>query len=167
MSESIIIRGYREEDLVACRALWRELTEWHREIYEDSKIGGDQPGLYFDKHLAAVSANRLWIAEHNSQVIGLVGLENRDEELFMEPLVVASNHRGKGVGSQLLEKAKFEAKKQGAKSLSVRPVARNQRVIRFLFEQGFQTLGHLQLFIDFAHSEWKKGPKLYGCNFKF
>lgn len=167
MSESIIIRGYREEDLVACRALWQELTEWHREIYEDPKIGGDQPGLHFDKHLAAVGANRLWVAEHKSQVIGLVGLETRDEELFIEPLVVAFDYRGSGIGSQLLEKAKLEATQQGAKSLSVRPVARNQRVIQFLFKQGFQTLGHIQLFIDFARSKWKKGPKLYGCNFKF
>ena len=167
MIESIKIRRYRETDLVACRALWQELTEWHREIYEDSNIGGDQPGLYFDKHLAAVGANRLWVAEHKSQVIGLVGLETQDEELFVEPLVVASTHRGKGVGSQLLEKAIAEAKQQDAKSLSVRPVARNQRVIQFLFKQGFQTLGHIQLFIDFTHSRWKKGPKLYGCNFKF
>ncbi|MFX0079626.1 MAG: GNAT family N-acetyltransferase [Candidatus Hermodarchaeota archaeon] len=167
MRKSIIIRGYQENDLAACRALWRELTEWHREIYEDSKIGGDQPGLYFDKHLATVGANRLWVAEHKSQVIGLVGLETRDEELFVEPLVVASDYRGKGVGSQLLEKAKLEAKQQGAKSLSVRPVARNQRVIQFLFKQGFQTLGHIQLFIDLTHSKWKKGPNLFGCNFKF
>ena len=153
--------------MVACRALWRELTEWHREIYEDSKIGGDQPGLYFDKHLVAVGVNHLWVAEHKSQVIGLVGLEARDEELFIEPLVVASDHRGKGVGSRLLEKAKFEAKQQGAKSLSARPVARHQRVIQFLFKQGFQNLGHIQLFIDFTDSQWKKGPKLYGYNFKF
>ena len=167
MSESIRIRGYRDSDLVACRGLWRELTEWHRKIYEDPTIGGEQPGLYFDKHLTAVGANRLWVAEHQSQVIGLVGIETRDEELFIEPLVVASAHRGKSVGSQLLEKAKLEAKQQGAKSLSVRPVARNQRVIQFLFKQGFQTLGHIQLFIDFTQSEWKKGPKLYSCNFKF
>jgi GNAT superfamily N-acetyltransferase len=166
MSKSITIRRYQEEDLEACRVLWRELTELHRQIYEDSTIGGDQPELFFDKHLNAVGTDRLWIAELDSMVIGLVGLETRDEELFVEPLVVAMDHRGKGVGSQLLEKAVFEAKQQGAKSLSVRPVARNQQVIQFLFKQGFQTLGHLQLFIDFTHSEWKKGPKLYGCNFK-
>jgi GNAT superfamily N-acetyltransferase len=157
MSEYITIRKYRDNDRVACRALWRELTEWHREIYEDSKIGGEQPGLYFDKHLAAVGVNCLWVAELKSQVIGLVGLETRDEELFIEPLVVTSDHRGKGIGSQLLEKAVIEAKQQGAKSLSVRPVARNQRVIKFLFKQGFQTLGHIQLFIDFTSSTWKKG----------
>ena len=167
MSKSFLIRRYQEHDLVACRALWRELTEWHREIYHDSTIGGDQPGLYFDKHLAAVGAERLWVAELKSKVIGLVGLETRDEELFIEPLVVASDYRGKGIGSQLLERAKLEAKQQGAKSLSVRPVARNQRVIQFLFKQGFQTLGHIQLFIDFTRSTWKRGPKLYGCNFKF
>ncbi|MHA2427017.1 MAG: N-acetyltransferase family protein [Candidatus Hermodarchaeia archaeon] len=166
MSEYITIRKYRDNDRVACRALWRELTEWHREIYEDSKIGGEQPGLYFDKHLAAVGVNCLWVAELKSQVIGLVGLETRDEELFIEPLVVTSDHRGKGIGSQLLEKAVIEAKQQGAKSLSVRPVARNQRVIKFLFKQGFQTLGHIQLFIDFTSSTWKKGPKLFSCNFK-
>ncbi len=167
MSELIKIRKYRDHDLVACRALWLELTEWHREIYEDPKIGGDQPGLYFDKHLATVGTNRLWVAKYESKVVGLVGLETRDDELFVEPLVVAADYRGKGIGSQLLKKVTLEAKHQGSKSLSVRPVARNQRVIQFLFKQGFQTLGHIQLFIDFTHSEWKKGPELYGCNFKF
>lgn len=166
MSQSIKIRSYHAKDLEACRTLWKELTEWHREIYHDSSIGGDQPGFFFDKHLATVGAEQLWVAERDSSVIGLVGLESRDNELFVEPLVVASDHRGNGFGSKLLEKAIFEAKQQGAKSLSVRPVARNHRVIQFLFKQGFQTLGHIQLFIDFTSSTWKKGPELYSCNFK-
>jgi hypothetical protein len=48
----VVVRNYREEDREYCRSLWRELTEWHREIYQDSRIGGEHPEEYFDKYLA-------------------------------------------------------------------------------------------------------------------
>jgi hypothetical protein len=59
----VAIRPYRPTDLEACRALWVELVQRHREIYQDPSIGGDDPGLYFDRHLAQVGAERIWVAE--------------------------------------------------------------------------------------------------------
>jgi hypothetical protein len=35
------IRKYKTEDYLPCRALWRELTEWHRHIYDAPQIGRD------------------------------------------------------------------------------------------------------------------------------
>jgi len=43
MALSFMIRKYQPDDREQCRALWRELTEWHREIYEDTTIGGEHP----------------------------------------------------------------------------------------------------------------------------
>ena len=40
-STSVIIRNYvRETDLEECRALMRELTAWHHEMYQRPTLGG-------------------------------------------------------------------------------------------------------------------------------
>jgi hypothetical protein len=41
------IREYRPEDLHACRDLYAQLVEHHREIYDDPTIGGEDPGAGF------------------------------------------------------------------------------------------------------------------------
>jgi hypothetical protein len=66
VSEQFKIRKYQPEDLEQCRDLWRELVEWHREIYQDPTIGGTHPEEYFNKHLAEVGSDQLWVAVHNS-----------------------------------------------------------------------------------------------------
>jgi hypothetical protein len=70
----VVIRTYTSADLEACRALWVELTEHHRQLYDDPTIGGEQPGLAFDAHLARVGPDRIWVAEAHGTVYGLVGL---------------------------------------------------------------------------------------------
>jgi len=97
------IRGYEARDRESCRALWTELTQWHRDLYEDQSIGGDDPGNAFDEHLERVGAERIWVAEEHEAVLGFVGLivEGRRGEL--EPLVVAAGARGRGIGRALAE----------------------------------------------------------------
>src|SRR4029453_18386226 len=59
------VRGYEPGDLEWCRGLWVELTQWHRDIFDSPGIGGDNPGLAFDEHLAKVGAENIWVAEDN------------------------------------------------------------------------------------------------------
>lgn len=165
---SISIRGYSESDREQCRALWLELTEWHREIYGEPTIGGEHPEDYFDKHLAKVGPENLWIAVHDVKVVGLVGLMTSIyDEFEIEPLIVSKAYRGKGIGTNLVETVIAEARRRGLRSLNVSPVARNVNTIQFLYKLGFKNLGHIQLFIDFTDHKWKDGPTLFGCKFKF
>jgi GNAT superfamily N-acetyltransferase len=164
---SLIIRNYREDDREQCRSLWRELTEWHREIYQDQTIGGEHPEDYFDKHLAKVGPERLWVAVHDSRVVGLVGLIVEGNEAEIEPVIVCKAYRGKGVGKQLIETVISEARKIGVRLLNVRPVARNMETIKFLYQQGFKNLGYVELFMDFSGNVWKQGLEIFGCNFNF
>ena len=46
-----VVRAYESRDLDACRGLWEELTQWHRDLYQNPGIGGDDPGRFFDRHL--------------------------------------------------------------------------------------------------------------------
>ena len=70
----VTVRQYDPSDLEPCRELWVELTQHHRHIYEDPSIGGGSPGSHFDKHLARVGPDQLWLAERYDRVVGLVGL---------------------------------------------------------------------------------------------
>lgn len=161
------VRKFREADREQCRSLWRELTEWHRKIYQDPKIGGEHPEEYFDKHLAKVGPENLWVAKIGSDIIGLAGLIIEGNEAEIEPLIVSKAYRGKGVGKKLLETVISEARKIGVRLLCIKPVARNVKTIRLLYEQGFKTLGEIELFMDFSSYNWKRGPKLFGCKFNY
>jgi GNAT superfamily N-acetyltransferase len=165
LEESLIIRNYEPQDLQDCRGLWRELADWRREIYQDTTIGGEQPGKYFDKHLAAIGPKQIWVAVRDSRVVGLVGLMLKEDEAEVEPFIVSKTYRGKGIGGRLINKAVTEARARGLRTLSVKPVARNIKSIRFLHKQGFTKIGFIELFMDFSERSWKSGPEMFGCDF--
>ena len=167
MAASFAVREYTSEDREQCRALWKELTEWHREIYDDSSIGGEHPEDYFDKHLGKAGADNLWVAVQGSKVVGLVGLIAADYDTEIEPLIVSRAYRGKGIGKQLTNRVVDEARKRGLSTLEIKPVGRNVRALRFLYEQGFINLGGIELFIDLTGRTWKPGPTIFGCDFNY
>lgn len=167
MALSFTVRKYQDEDREQCRALWRELTEWHRKIYEDPNIGGEHPEDYFDRHLAKVGPEQLWVAIYDSKVVGLVGLILRGEETEIEPLIVGEAHRQRGIGTKLIETVVSDARKKGLKYLNIAPVARNVETIKFLHKRGFRNLGYINLFIDFTNHTWKTAPEIFGCEFNY
>ena len=164
---SFTIRQYNSQDREQCRSLWKELTEWHREIYEAPTIGGQRPEDYFDKHLNKVGSDNLWVAADDSGIVGLTGLIPSEREAEIEPLIVSKAYRRKGIGKQLITHVIDEARKRGIRNLNIKPVARNQETIRFLYKQGFKTLGFIELFIDLSGHTWKSGPRIFGCDFSY
>jgi len=167
MIVNVKIRNYQEGNREACRSLWRELTEWHREIYQDPSIGGEHPEDYFDKHLAKVGSECIWVALYGSNVIGFVGLIVEGNEAEIEPIIVRKSYRDKGIGTQLIETVVAEARKRGVRYLDVKPVARNVKTMKFLYKQGFRNVGHIDLFMDFGNHTWKSGLNIHGCEFSY
>jgi len=167
---SATIRSYAPADLEPCQALWAELTQHHRDIYEDPSIGGEAPGLYFDRHLARVGADHIWVAECEGKLIGLVGLIVEDQEAEVEPIVVAPGYRHHGIGKALLNAMVLEAEKLGVRFLNVRPVARNAEAIAFFNTAGFRLLGRVELCLELRPSPpgaWKSSLELLGCSFEY
>jgi len=169
-----IVRHYDPSDLEACRALWVELTQRHREIYNDPSIGGEAPGLFFDKHLARVGPEHIWVAECDGKVIALAGLILNewaaDREAEVEPMVVAGSHRGQGIGRLLLDCLVEEVRKTGVRYLSIKPVARNLEAISFYYELGFRKIGEIEMFMELDPSvpgTWKSGLELFGHTFEY
>lgn len=96
VKSEVVVRGYVEADYGACRSLWAELTEYHRGIYGDPSIGGDDPGAGFDEYLTTPERVGSWVAESDSEVVGLTGLLDRGTSGEAEPIVVAEALRNLG-----------------------------------------------------------------------
>ena len=161
------IRPYRDADLAACRALWRELTQHHRDLYDDQTIGGEDPGAYFDTYRSDPKLLGSWVAEEGGEIVGLTGLLRDEKGFEIEPVVVRVGRRDRGIGRQLIERMLDEARERGATSVSIRPVARNAPAIRRFHGAGFRTLGHVEMFVtlDDRERDWKPGIDLHGLEF--
>lgn len=164
---AIEIREYTPDDYDACRSLWAELTQHHRDIYDAPTIGGDDPGGGFDEYLANGKRAISWVATVNGSVAGLTGLLIEASESEIEPVVVTKGYRSKGVGAQLVQTAIDESRARGLVSVSVRPVARNSDALQFFHAAGFNTLGHVELYMPLSDGErtWVSGVKLAGRDF--
>ena len=161
------IRTYESRDLEACRALWVELTDWHRRLYDDPALGGDDPGRIFDEHLERIGREHVWIADEDGRIVGLAGLIVRGRHGELEPIVVAEPARGRGFGRALAEAVRAAAVAEGLTRLTVRPAARNADAVRFFHALGFDVLGHVDLQVDLAgEREWRPGETLAGRDFR-
>ena len=159
------IRTYQSGDLESCRSLWQELVERHRLIYEDPTIGGDDPGREFDEHLARAGAGHIWVALVDGSVSGLTGLLLAGEEAEIEPVIVTASLRSAGIGSLLVAEARACALSLGVRFLNVSPVARNIEAIRFFVREGFENVGHVNLFQDLGGEPprtWRPGLVVHG-----
>jgi GNAT superfamily N-acetyltransferase len=166
----LIIRDYAESDYPRCRSLWAELTEYHRRIYGDPSIGGDDPGAGFDGYLTTPQRAGFWVAELRGEIVGMTGLFDRGANGEVEPVVVTEAARDKGIGHLLINKAVDEALARGYEYLAIRPVARNLAAIRRFHAAGFRTLGgHVDLTMDLAPRRhgWATGATLHGLDFKY
>jgi GNAT superfamily N-acetyltransferase len=166
----VIVRGYAEGDYGACRSLWTELTDYHRGIYGDPSIGGDDPGAGFDDYLATSYRLGSWVAESHGRVVGLTGLFDRGTSGEVEPVVVAEAARKQGIGGMLIGRVVEEARAHGHEYLTIRPVARNVAAVRRFHAAGFRTLGgHIDLTMDLAarRHDWLPGASLHGLDFGY
>jgi GNAT superfamily N-acetyltransferase len=161
------IREYRAADRGACRRLYAQLVDHHRDIYDDPTIGGGDPGAGFDEHLRTPDRVMTWVATDGDAIIGMAGLFWQDRESTIEPVIVDRRRRRSGAGRALIETAIAESRRRGASDVNIRPVARNASAIQAFHELGFRTVGHVQLFmsLDRDESYWREGPELGGRRF--
>ena len=164
----ISVRQYVPSDHGVCRdRLWVQLTQHHRDLYDAQYIGGDDPGADFDKHLALVGPERLWVAEIEGQLVGLTGLIVTEESSEIEPVIVDAEYRRRGVATALIDHLKVHVSAQGLPELIVRPVGRNSHMLEFMSKQGFNTIGQVELIIreDSGGTKWVDDAEVSGVRF--
>ena len=163
----LLVREYEPRDRDACTGLWVQLTQWHRDLYDDQTIGGDDLTLWFDKYLSEQKPAHVWVAEVDERVVGLVGALSRERRWELEPIVVDASMRGQGVGEALARTLLEAARAEGLRGVEVRPAARNAGALRFFHGLGFDVLGQLELVLDLARPErWREGERLAGREFR-
>ena len=167
---SVAVREYAPKDYNFCRHLWVELTQHHRDIYDDPTIGGTDPASGFDSYLAVPERVGSWVAAIDDYVVGLTGLFDRGTGGEVEPVVVAASWRHHGIGRALIQRIVAEASERGFEYLAIRPVARNIAAIQNFYSAGFRTLGgHVDLTMDLKerrHS-WLDGVNFHGRYFRY
>ena len=163
-----MIRPYEDRDREACRALWRELTQVHRDLYDTQTIGGEgDPGDFFDEHLERVGPERVWVAEEAGAIVGFAGLIVDGNAGELEPIVVAPSARRAGIGRALAERVVHEARAAGLRRIDVKPVARNDAAIRFFHELGFDSLGQIELMLYLVDpKDWPVRARLAERDFR-
>jgi len=167
---SVSIRAYRPTDHSVCRALWAELTEVQRDLYDDPDLGGPDPSAGFEEYLTRLDLSGMWVAEHSEDgVIGLIGLtlsSGRAGEVY--PVVVTQRHRSKGVGRALLAHVADQARKRSLRQLVVMPESRNIAAIKVLHATGYDTLDAVRLTLDLTGTERTNGDEidLHGLRFR-
>ena len=167
LSRVVAIRRYQPEDVDACRSLWADLTDWHRGLYDDATIGGEDPGAGFDAHLAEVGPERIWVAEQDGRVVGLAGMIVRGRKVELEPLSVRAGCRGIGIGRQLAEAVLAAARAEGARQVVVRPTGRNAQALQLFHTLGFDIISRVELVHDLTDDErWREGEELAGRTFR-
>jgi ribosomal protein S18 acetylase RimI-like enzyme len=72
---------------------------------DPAPMGADYAGL--------VSANRVWVATQDEEILGLMVLVPAADHLYLETIAVRPRAQGLGVGRRLLELADAEAIRQG------------------------------------------------------
>ncbi|WP_203710598.1 GNAT family N-acetyltransferase [Asanoa siamensis] len=143
----VVVRPYRPGDHAAGRALWVELAERRSGLYGQS--AGPDPGAGFEDYLTRLDLSGIWVAEDGENgVIGLVGLLMQGTSGEVEPIVVATQRRGSGVGAALLKHVTGEARKRSLARLTIRPESRNVEAMKSLHAAGFDLLSAVELSLD-------------------
>jgi GNAT superfamily N-acetyltransferase len=168
MTEAVI-RPYRPGDHSAGRRLWVELAEQHRELYEDPSFGGTDPGAAFEDYLTRLDLSGVWVAEYGDDgVVGLAGLIMAGRVGRVEPVVVAADRRGQGIGRALLDHVAAQARQRGLPRLTITPESRNVEALRCLHGAGYDVLSAVELTLDLRArpDAWRDGIDMHKLRFR-
>ncbi len=163
----VTVRAYRPSDHAAARRLWSELANEHNQMYGEPAVDA---GAGFEEYLTRLDLSGLWVAEHaDDGVIGLVGLIVRGRAGEVEPIVVTTSHRHKGIGRKLLQHVASEAGKRSMTALTITPSSRNVDAIRSLHAAGYDVVSSVELTLDLDRHphDWRRtGLELHELEFR-
>ena len=165
--DGVTIREYRDSDYDVCLSLWKELVQYHIELYKSRPLGGLDPGHGFKEYLDNPNRKGTWVAEIDGKVVGLSGLiVESPAHSDVEPMMVSEKYRGRGVSAALMKTVIAEAKKTGVWFLSVQPGARNKAAFNTYVRLGFRNVWTVQLIQELNPPQgggikWQPGLKIH------
>ena len=143
-----VIREYRPEDAQQVEECFVELQDFLHRL-EPNVLEGKAAKQYFDFMFArcAETSGKVFVAEVDNRIVGFVSLwvkvksealeEDPSEYAFISDLVVLPVYRGRGLGQALLQKAEDYARLQGATTLKLEVLAKNDGAMKLYKHHGF------------------------------
>ncbi|MGR8930055.1 MAG: GNAT family N-acetyltransferase [Gammaproteobacteria bacterium] len=142
-------------DIPALCELLTELFEQEAEFRPD--VSTQAAGL--SRIIADSTVGHIFLARQNSRVVGMVSLLYSvstalgGRVALLEDMVVAANHRGVGIGSQLIEHALAFARRHSCRRVTLLTDADNLSAQRFYRRHGFDTSAMVPMRLIFDQTE--------------
>lgn len=99
---------------------------------------GRRPAPMDADYQAAVDAGRVWVAELDGTIIGLLVLEIAADHALVENVAVSPDVQGRGVGSALLAFAELEADRRGLDTVRLYTNVAMTENIAYYRRRGYQ-----------------------------
>ena len=147
MAQEVVIRGYRKEDLPAVKWLmlqylprfYDDIDESFSEFLTEAHERGFDPFGYFTK------AKRVWIAEIESEVVGMMSVSiKRGDSVKISPILIDEAYRGRGIGRKLIERLVQFVKESNLRKIYCTVAIQNTGTLAFFDRLGFVREGYLE-----------------------
>jgi ribosomal protein S18 acetylase RimI-like enzyme len=146
------IRRYRDNDFEALALLYREFFNEMREWQ-----GWEQ--LKLDEEEAAKTAREslernswVFVAEYSGRLVGFSRVQFWDGAYFVREIFVARAFRRRSIGSRLLARCEGFVRRRGETSTYLFVEPRHSISLKFLAQNGYDTLNTLELRKDFGQA---------------
>ena len=143
---SVTIRRARRDDEDAAVALWASLQAEHEAMDARHRPSDSAPKRWRNDFRVWVEgdADRVFVAEADGVLVGLVTahpywpspMYEQELEVYITELIVASEQRGQGVGTRLVEAVRVWAREQGVSRIRAGVMSRNERGRAFWQREG-------------------------------
>ena len=148
-TDELVIREGEQEDLDAVAALWEELTRLHHALDNRFWIRAERGRQAYRDWVAEgldEDSRMLIVAEAAGRVVGFIHGMLKDAPAPLAPrltghvtdLIVVEDHRGRGVGTRLVEAASRRFREKEAQELTLNAAVCNRRAREFWGAMGFE-----------------------------
>ncbi len=157
------LRAFADKDLEESIILYRQMVDYHREIYQDNSIPYNDE--YIRKKLQRTDDNYIKIvAEKDKRIIGLMAIDIKGRTCELDEILVDKSMRAKGVGTAFVKYLKKTALERKCTEIQVSFAARNEKALAFYYSKiGLNCLGMILLFMPLTEKgrkQWyTKGKK--------
>jgi N6-L-threonylcarbamoyladenine synthase len=106
------------------------------------------------------------VAEDDGRIVGYAGMLRHPHSVEIEPIVIASGQRGRGVGRALIERVVSEARAEGVTQVYAQPAGRNAEALAFFNSVGLDVLAYAGVQLDLTPRDRRPGETIAGHNFR-